>query len=144
MLDTGPLLLAFTEEENSDKVRQMIKRHEAREIELFVHPNNLVEAYKVISMIKRDKPELLRSKGIDPKEVVRSAYATLSVIQDESATLHLAEMKLKHHDKPWGDISSAALAISLSNDEEKVSVIILNHERHFKDMEVNSIRVSEL
>ncbi len=144
MLDTGPFLLTFTEEEGADKIRKIIGRHEAGEIKVYIHPNNLAEAYKIISMIEKDRPRLVKRK-VNPRIVIRSAYATLSVIQDEVTTVNLGSMRLKYRNKPWGDLSSAALALALSNQEEKVPVAILDHERHFEDIdEVVTLRMSQL
>jgi len=143
VLDTGPFLLLFTNEEGSEIVRRAVLKHEGGEIEIYIHPNNLSEAYRVVSEIRRERPELL-VRDIDPETVVRSAYATLNVIQDEETTIRLGELKLKYKDKPWGDLSSAALALRLS-DEEKVPAIILDEERHFRDLEeVTSLNVSDL
>jgi len=143
VFDAGPLLLLFTNEEGSELARRAVMKHEGGEIEIYVHPNNLSEAYRVVSEIRRDRPDLL-VRDIDPGTMVRSAYTTLNVIQDEETTIKLGELKLKYKDKPWGDLSSAALALRLSNGE-KVPVIILDGERHFGDLqEVNSIHVSDL
>jgi hypothetical protein len=58
--------------------------------------------------------------------------------------LKLGALKLKYEDKPWGDLSSDALALRLS-DGEKVPVIILDEEKHFEDIkEVASVKVSDL
>jgi hypothetical protein len=66
------------------------------------------------------------------------------VVHDEETTVELGVLKLKYEDKPWGDLSSAALALSLS-DREKVPVIILDEERHFRDIkEVASVKISDL
>jgi hypothetical protein len=112
-------------------------------VEIFIHPNSLVEAYCVISKIIKEEPKLLTGK-IDPKMIIRSAYATLNVVQDERTTVELGELKTTYEDKPLGDLSSAALALALS-DEEKIPVVILDEERHFKELkEVVSIRISDL
>lgn len=56
----------------------------------------------------------------------------------------LGSLKLKYRYKPWGDLSSAALALRLS-DPLKTPVIILDEERHFKDLkEVEVIKISDL
>ena len=70
MLDTGPFLLTFTEEEGGNKIREIVKRHEAGKIEVFIHPNNLVEAYKIISLIARDQPKLVKTE-VKPRDVIR-------------------------------------------------------------------------
>ena len=106
----------------------------------------MVEAFKVIGIIERDKPGLVRTK-VPPADVVRSAYATLSVIQDETTTVNLGILRSKYRNKPWGDLSAAALAITLSDniDAEKVPVAILDHEKHFEDIEeVTALRISQL
>lgn len=144
MLDTGPFLLTFTQEEGGDKVRELIERHEAGEIELFIHPNNLAEAYKVISLIQKERPSLVK-REVKPEDVVRSAYATLSVVEDEKTTVKLGALRLKYRDKPWVDLSSAALALSSSDEDRKVPVVIPEHDRHFKGVdEVTTLRVSQL
>ncbi|MDA4131103.1 MAG: hypothetical protein OK457_10060 [Thaumarchaeota archaeon] len=146
MLDTGVFLLSFTQEEGGDKVRNIIERHEAGDLELFIHPNNLVEAYKVINIIEKEKPGLIRNR-IPPEEVIRSAYATLSVIQDERTTLNLGILRTKYHNKPWGDLSAAAVAMSLSDglEDTNVPVLILEHEKHFGDInEITAWRLSQL
>jgi hypothetical protein len=145
VLDTGPFLLTFTEEDGSEKIRKIIRAHETGQTEAFIHPNNLAEGYKVISTLQSGKKLKSPDKNFDPRNIVRSAYATLSVIQNEITTINLGVMKMKYHNKPWGDLSSAALAISLSTEEKKVPVVILEHERHFGDIEeVRVLRVSEL
>lgn len=143
VFDTGPFLLIFTKERSSDQAREAVLRHERGELEIFIHPNNLAEAYKVISMIRDETPELLKA-DVKPEDVVRSAYATLRVVQDEETTVMLGMLKLKYAGKPWGDLSSAALSLRLS-EEREVPTVILDHERHFDDItEVSTIRASEL
>jgi len=143
VFDTGPFLLIFTEESGSDQAREAVLRHEGGELEIFMHPNNLAEAYKVISMIRDETPELLQA-DVKPEDVVRSAYATLRVVQDEETTVILGMLKLKYAGKPWGDLSSAALSLRLS-EEGEAPTVILDHERHVDDItEVSTIRASEL
>jgi hypothetical protein len=97
----------------------------------------------VLSRISKENPKLLARK-VEPSTVIRSAYATLNVVYDEKTALKLGALKLKYEDKPWGDLSSAALALRLS-DGEKVPVIILDEEKHFGDIkEVVSVKVSDL
>ena len=143
VFDAGPFILLFTNEEGSDIAREAVLLHERGEIEIFMHPNNLVESYAVISRIIEENPELLTRK-VEPDAVIRSAYATLNVVYDEETALKLGALKLKYEDKPWGDLSSAALSLRLS-DGEKVPVIILNEEKHFEDIkEVVSVKLSDL
>lgn len=143
VFDAGPFILLFTNERGSDVAREAVLRHERGEIEVFIHPNNLAEAYRILCEVKEMKPELL-VRDVDPGVLVRSAYATLNVVYDEETTVNLGVLKLKYGDKPWGDLSSAALALRLSN-EEQVPVVILDEERHFKDIkEVASIKISRL
>jgi len=143
VFDAGPFILLFTNEAGSTIARKAVTLHEKGDVEVFMHPNNLVEAYGVISKLRKANPKSL-TRDVEPSLVVRSAYATLNVVQDERTTLELGELKLKYEDKPWGDLSSAALALRLS-EREKVPVVILNEERHFGDIkEVASIRVSDL
>lgn len=76
--------------------------------------------------------------------MIGSAYATLNVLQDEKTTVNLGMLKLRHEDKSWGDLSSAALALRLS-DETGTPVIILDEEKHFEGLkEVTAVRVSNL
>lgn len=143
VFDAGPFILLFTNEEGSEIARRAVLLHEKGEIEIFMHPNNLVEAFLVISRISLENPELLARK-VEASAVIRSAYATLNVVYDEETVFELGALKLKYEDKPWGDLSSAALALRLS-DREKVPVIILDEERHFENMkEVMSIKLSNL
>src|SRR5438552_4014454 len=115
----------------------------AQEDESFVHPNCLSEAYHVMVRVKREKPHLL-ARDVDPAVVIRSAYATLRVVQDETTTLNLGILNSKYKGVPWGDLSSAALSMRLS-DREKVPVVILDRERHFKEItEVDSQAISSL
>lgn len=53
----------------------------------------------------------LRMRKVEASAVIRSANATLNVVNDEETTLKLGALKLKYEDKPWGDLSSAALAL---------------------------------
>lgn len=143
VFDAGPFVLLFTNERSSTVARKAVTLHEREEIEIFMHPNNLVEAYRVISRIRKESPRLL-ARDVKPSIVIRSAYATLNVVQDERTTVELGKLKLKYEDKPWGDLSSAALALRLS-EGEKVPVVILDEERHFSDIrEVASVRISNL
>lgn len=143
VFDAGPFILLFTNEEGSISARRAITLHEKGEVEVFMHPNNLVEAFRVISKIRKEHPKML-VKDVKPEVAIRSAYATLNVVQDERTTLELGRLKLKYEDKPWGDLSSAALALRLS-DDEKVPVVILDDERHFDDInEIVSVKISEL
>jgi predicted nucleic acid-binding protein len=143
VFDAGPFILLFTNEEGSDIAREAVLLHERGEIEIFMHPNNLVESYAVLSRISKENPKLLARK-VEPSTVIRSAYATLNVVYDEKTALKLGALKLRYEDKPWGDLSSAALALRLS-DGEKVPIIILDEEKHFEDIkEVASVKVSDL
>lgn len=143
IFDTGPFLLIFTKEKGSEDAREAVLKHEKGKIEIFIHPNNLAEAYRVISQIKKENPRLLL-KDLEPETIIRSAYATLKVIQDETTTVKLGVLKLKYSDKPWGDLSSASLSLRLS-EEKKVPVVILDNEKHFGDIqEISTIRISEL
>ncbi|MGB9854639.1 MAG: hypothetical protein ACPLRY_07560 [Candidatus Bathyarchaeales archaeon] len=143
VFDAGPFILLFTNEEGSDVAREAVLLHEKGEVEIFMHPNNLVEAFVVISRISKENPKLLVRK-VEPSAVMRSAYATINVVCDEETALELGALKLKYEDKPWGDLSSAALALRLS-DGEKVPVVILDEEKHFEDIEeVVSVKVSDL
>ncbi|MEM2892604.1 MAG: hypothetical protein QW638_03330 [Candidatus Bathyarchaeia archaeon] len=143
VFDAGPFILLFTNEKGSDLAREAIKLHERGEFEVFIHPNNLAEAYRVICEMRRKKPELL-TRDVEPEMVIRSAYATLKVIQDERTTVNLGILKLKYRDKPWGDLSSAALALRLS-DRTRTPVVILDQEEHFEDLkEVEAIKISNL
>jgi len=145
VLDTGPFLLTFTDEGGSEKIRSLIKRHENGEAEVSIHPNNLAEGYRVISVIQASRGSKFGNQNVDPSYLVRSAYASLSVIQNEITTINLGKLKMKYPNKPWGDLSSAALALSLSTEGTRVPVVILQHERHFSDIsEVKAIRISEL
>lgn len=143
VFDAGPFVLLFTDEVGSDRARKAVIQHEEGKISIYIHPNNLSESYRVIDEIRREKPELL-TRDVEPRTVVRSAYSTLNVFQDEKTTINLGRLKAKYRAKPWGDLSSAALALTLSN-KEKVPVVILDGEKHFEDLEeVASIRISDL
>ncbi|MEM1885746.1 MAG: hypothetical protein QXZ24_09120, partial [Candidatus Jordarchaeales archaeon] len=112
------------------------------EIRIYMHPNNLAEAYKVMSRIIKEKQGTARN--VKPEQVVRSAYATFSVVYDAETTIKLGMLKLKYGEKPWGDLSSAALSLRLS-EESPTPVVVLDNEKHFEDIkEVSIIRVSEL
>jgi len=143
VFDAGPFLLLFTDEKGSDKARLAVLKHEKGEIEIYMHPNNLVEAYVVLNKLINERPDLLVKK-IKPEDVVKSAYATLKVLHDEEVTLKLGELKAKYKDKPWGDLSAAALSLRL-DEQGKVPVVILDGEKHFDDIkEIKTIRISEL
>ena len=59
VFDAGPLILLFTNERGSNLARQAVLLHEKGEIEIPIHPNNLVEAYRVISKIRKEGPRFL-------------------------------------------------------------------------------------
>jgi len=142
VFDTGPFLLLFTSEAGSDKARKAVLKHENGEIRIYMHPNNLAEAYKVMSRIIEEKQGTARN--VKPEQVVRSAYTTFSVVYDTETTIKLGMLKLKYGEKPWGDLSSAALSLRLS-EESPAPVVVLDNEKHFEDIkEVSIIRVSEL
>lgn len=141
--DTGPFLLIFTKERGSEEARKAVLKHEEGKLEIFMHPNNLAEAYKMISLMRREKPSLLL-KDVEPEAAISSAYANLRVVQDEKTTVKLGMLKLKYDGKSWGDLSSAALSLRLS-EKEKVPVVILDNERRFDDIkEISTIRISDL
>ena len=143
VFDAGPFILLFTREQGSELARKAVLQHEGGRSEIFIHPNCLSEAYNVMVRVKREKPHLL-ARDVDPAVVIRSAYATLKVVQDETTTLNLGILKSKYKGVPWGDLSSAALSMRLS-DREKVPVVILDRERHFKEItEVESQAISSL
>lgn len=144
VFDAGPFILLFTNEKGSDLAREAVALHERGEVEVFIHPNNLSEAYRVISRIKEGKPGLL-SRDVEPEMVIRSAYATLNVIQDEETTVNLGMLELRYGDRPWGDLSSAALALRLSNEKTRTPVVILDEEEHFENLtEVEAVKISYL
>lgn len=58
------------------------------------------------------KPSLLIKKA-KLGDIIRLAYATLRVVQDEKTTIELGKLKAKHKNKPWGDLSPAALSLRL-------------------------------
>lgn len=141
VFDAGPFILLFTNEKGTDLARKAVTLHERREIEIFIHPNNLAESYKVISGLKEERKRKLATP-VEPETVIRSAYASLHVLCDEETTLQLGKLRSKYLDKPWGDLSSAALALRLSK-AEKVPIVVLDHEEHFEDIrEVETIRIS--
>jgi len=143
VFDAGPFILLFTNEKGSDVAREAVTSHERGEVEVFIHPNNLAEAYGVISEMIKEKRGML-TMDVEPEIVIRSAYATVNVIQDEGTTVNLGMLKLKYRDKPWGDLSSAALALRLSN-EARTPVVILDYEEHFEDLkEVEAVKISDL
>jgi len=143
VFDAGPFLLLFTRERGSDNAREALVRHERGELEIYMHPNNLAEAYRVISLIRKEKPGLL-VRDIAPETVIRSAYATLRIVQDEATTVKLGLLKLKYYDKPWGDLSAAAASLRLS-EKGDVPVVVLDQEKHFEDIkELSTIKTSEL
>lgn len=76
-------------------VRETVLKHERREFEVFIHSNNLAEAFRVVSEIKIMRTEIL-GESVDPRIIVRSAYGTLTVLQDEATTIHLGALKLKN------------------------------------------------
>ena len=143
VFDAGPFILLFTREAGSEIARKAVLLHEQGREAIFIHPNCLAEAYHVMARLKRERPHLL-ARDVDPELVIRSAYATLRVVQDERTTIDLGVLKVKYRNVPWGDLSSAALAMRLS-ETEKVPVVILGGDRHFKDItEVQSIPISKL
>ncbi|MBS7281074.1 MAG: hypothetical protein KIH09_14765 [Candidatus Freyarchaeota archaeon] len=78
------------------------------------------------------------------KKIIGSTCATLRVVQDEETTVLLGMLKLEYSGKPWGDLSSAALSLRLS-EKERVPVVILDNEKHFEDIRgIYTLRVSEL
>ncbi len=143
VFDSGPFLLTFTKEKGSDTARDAISRHEKGDLEIYMHPNNLAEAYRIISMIRKQSPPLM-VKDVKPEDVIKAAYANLNVLHDYKVTIKLGFLKLKYAGKPWGDLSSAALSLALSNDAD-APVVILDNEMHFGDIkEVKAIRISDL
>ncbi len=141
IFDTGPFVLIFTNGKGSMEAREAILKHEEGKLEIFMHPNNLAEAYKVISLMRRENPHF---PTVEPELIIRSAYATLRVIHDEETTAKLGMLKLEYSGKPWGDLSSAALSLRLS-EKEKVPVVILDDEKHFIDIkEICTLHVSDL
>lgn len=139
VFDTGPFLLLFTREKGSDNARLAVLKHEEGIIEIYIHPNNLAETYAVLNRLVDEKPEILAEK-VKPADIVKSAYATLNVLNDEETVLKLGELKTKYKDKPWGDLSTAALSLRLN-----APAVILDNEKHFDDIEgVSIIRISEL
>ncbi len=144
VFDTGPFLMLFTREDGSDTARRIVLMHERGELEVYMHPFNLAEAYRVIARIRSEKPSLL-VRDVTPGEVVRSAYATLRVVSDVETTIALGALKQKYPSKPWGDLSSAALSLRLSAEGVESPVVILDGEKHFEGIsEVKTVRISEL
>lgn len=143
IFDTGPFLLIFTNEKGSTEAREAILKHEEGKLEIFIHPNNLAEAYKVMRVMRR-KDSNFPLRSVEPEKIIRSAYATLRVIQDEETTVKLGMLKFEYSGKPWGDLSSAALSLRLS-EKEMVPVVILDNEKHFEDIkEISTLRISDL
>ena len=81
VFDAGSFTLIFTGEKGSEAAREAELRHERGETNVFIHPS-LSEAYRAISEMRETSPQLLAA-DVRPELVVRSAYATLNVVQDE-------------------------------------------------------------
>ncbi len=122
VIDTGPLLLPLTREPGWDKVRKLLVMHERGEITLHVGLFNIAELVSAMHKLGYDMEVSLR-------------YATLisekmNVINDIQYTMWMGKLRIKAHQRryniPWGDLSSAAAAISLD-----LPVLILDEDKHF-------------
>jgi len=122
VIDTGPLLLPLTREPGWDKVRKLLVMHERGEITLHVGLFNIAELVSAMHKLGYDMEVSLR-------------YATLisekmNVINDIQYTMWMGKLRIEAHQRryniPWGDLSSAAAAISLD-----LPVLILDEDKHF-------------
>ena len=122
VIDTGPLLLPLTREPGWDKVRKLLVMHERGEITLHVGLFNIAELISAMHRLGYDMEISLR-------------YATLvseklNVINDIQYTMWMGKLRVGAYQRgyniPWGDISSAAVAISLN-----IPVLILDEDKHF-------------
>ena len=93
-----------------------------------------------LSRLINERLDLL-TKDVKPEDVIESAYATLNVLSDEEATFKLEELKTKYRDKPWENPFAVALSLRL-NERGRVSVAVLNREKHLDDIEEIRVNLS--
>lgn len=97
-IDTGPLLLPITRERGWNKVRELLEMHEI-DMELAL-------------------------------KYARLVYEKLEIVKDIRYTTWMSTLRVGAYEHkyniPWGDISSAAVALTLN-----IPVIVLDEDKHF-------------
>ena len=97
-IDTGSLLLPITRERGWNKVRELLEMHEI-DMELVL-------------------------------KYARLVYEKLEIVKDIRYTTWMSTLRVGAYEHkyniPWGDISSAAVALTLN-----IPVIVLDEDKHF-------------
>jgi len=121
-IDTGPLLLPITREPGWSKIRKLLRMHEEGEVLLHIGLFNISEL--VYAMLRL---------GYDMKTSLRYAaliYERLKVIKNSQYATWMGKLRAKAYELnysiPWGDISSAAVAVYMN-----IPVLALDKDKHF-------------
>lgn len=122
VIDTGPLLLPLTREQGWDRVRELLAMHEKGEIHLYIGVFNLAEMVYAVHRLGYSVETSMRYASLVSEK--------LGIVSGVQYVMWMGRLRLearKHnYNIPWGDISSAAAAISLG-----IPVLVLNEDTHF-------------
>ncbi len=121
-IDTGPLLLPITRERGWNKVRELLEMHERGEITIYVGLFNICELAYAMYRLGFDMELALK--------YARLVYEKLEIVKDIRYTTWMSTLRVGAYEHkyniPWGDISSAAVALTLN-----IPVIVLDEDKHF-------------
>jgi predicted nucleic acid-binding protein len=122
VIDTGPLLLPLTRELGWDRVRKLLAMHEKGEIHLYIGMFNLAEIVYAAYRLGYSLETSMRYASLVSEK--------LGIINDARYAMLMGRLRLEAHrhnyNIPWGDISSAAAALSLGTP-----VLVLDEDTNF-------------
>ena len=121
-IDTGPLLLPITREPGWDKIRRLLVMHERGVVTLYVGLFNISELSYAMYRLGFDEETALKYSILVSER--------LNIIKDVQYATWMSKIRIRSYEHgyniPWGDISSAAVALSLD-----IPVVALDEDKHF-------------
>jgi len=121
-IDTGPLILPITRERGWEKIKKLLAFHERGELTLHVGLFNVVELIYVMHRLGYDVRTTM--------EYASLILDKLGIVRDDRYVLWMGKLRIEAYrhgyNIPWGDISSAATALTLN-----IPVIVLDEDKHF-------------
>ncbi|RLF13967.1 MAG: hypothetical protein DRJ66_06910 [Thermoprotei archaeon] len=125
VIDTGPLLLPLTQEPGWNKIKKLLELHEKGKLTIHIGLLNISELIYAMYRLGYDMETSLRYAILVSNR--------LKVIKDIRYIIWMGRLRVSVHDLkyniPWGDISSAAAALSMN-----IPVIVLDEDKHFDEI----------
>ena len=124
-IDTGPLLLPVTREPGWDKIKELFAMHERGDLTLCLGLFNIIELIFAMHKLGYHMETSLRYSAL--------IYEKFNVIRSLQYAVWMGKLRAKAYELnyaiPWGDISSAAVAIHMN-----IPVIVLDEDKHFNQV----------